>query len=67
MAVPVRTGPRFQMTGAPTALFTRPYDFTQTGNWTLGPGGRVLMIKADPTTTTRFQVVFNWFEEIRTK
>ena len=67
LAVPVRTGPRFQLMGAPTDLFTRPYDFTQTGNWTLGPGGRFLMIKADPTTTTRFQVVFNWFEEIRTR
>ena len=67
LAVPVRTGSRFQLMGAPTALFTRPYDFTQTGNWTLGPRGRFLMIKADPTTTTRFQVVFNWFEELRSK
>ncbi|HJR34889.1 MAG TPA: hypothetical protein VJ817_08085, partial [Gemmatimonadales bacterium] len=67
LAVPVQTGPRFELKGTPTALFTRPYDFTQTGNWTMGPGGRFLMIKADPTTTTRFQVVFNWFEELRSR
>jgi serine/threonine-protein kinase len=65
MAVPVRTGPQFQTLGPPVVLFTRPYDFTQTGNWTLGPGGKLLMIKGDPTTTTRFQVVLNWFEELR--
>ena len=67
LAVPVFIGPRFRLKGPPVALFTRPYDFTQTGNWTLGPGGRFLMIKADPSTTTRFQIVFNWFEEIRTR
>jgi hypothetical protein len=67
LAVPVLAGPQFRVKGPPVALFTRPYDFTQTGNWTLGPGGRFLMIKADPTTTTRFQVVLNWFEEIRTR
>jgi eukaryotic-like serine/threonine-protein kinase len=63
--VRLRTGERFEILGAPVALFTAPYDFTQTGNWTTIPGGRFLMIKSDPTTTTRFQVVFNWFEELR--
>jgi serine/threonine-protein kinase len=65
MAVPVRGGPRFQVLGPAVELFTRPYDFTQSGNWTLGPNGRFLMIKGDPATTTRFQVVLNWFEELK--
>jgi len=66
-AVPVRTGARFQLRGAPVMLFSGPYDFTQTGNWTGGPNGRFLMIKGDPTTTTRFQVVLNWFAELRAR
>ena len=65
MAVPVRTGQRFQILGPGVELFSARYDFTQTGNWTLGPGGRFLMIKSDPGTTTRFHVVMNWFEELR--
>jgi hypothetical protein len=65
MAVPVRTSPQFQILGPATELFAGPWDFTQTGNWTLGPGGRFLMIKGDPTTTTRLHVVLNWFEELR--
>ena len=64
MAVLVRTNPRFQVLGPAVELFSGPYDFTQTGNWTLGPGARFLMIKADPTTTTRFQVVLSWFTEL---
>ncbi len=64
LAVAVRTGRQFQVLGPPVELFSGPYDFTQTGNWTLGPGARFLMIKADPTTTTRLQVVFNWFQEL---
>ena len=67
MAVPVRTGQQFQVIGPPEVLFTRAYDFTQTGNWTVTPSGRFLMIKGDPTTTTRFQVVLNWFAELRGK
>jgi Tol biopolymer transport system component len=65
LAVPVRTGQRFQILGPGAELFTARYDFTQTGNWTLGPGGRFLMIKSDPGTTTRLHVVMNWFEELR--
>jgi hypothetical protein len=66
-AVPVRTGSQFQLRGPPDLLFNGPYDFTQTGNWTRGPNGRFLIIKGDPTTTTRFQVVLNWFEELRAR
>jgi serine/threonine-protein kinase len=66
-AVPARTGQQFQVLGPATDLFSAPYDFTQTGNWTLGPGGRFLMIKADPTMTTRLHVVLNWFEELRAR
>ena len=67
LAAPVRTGQQFQVLGRPVELFNAPYDFTQTGNWTLGPNGRFLMIKADPTMTTRLHVVLNWFEELKTK
>lgn len=65
MAVPVRTSGRFQVLGPAVELFAGRYDFTQTGNWALVPDGRFLMIKADPTTTTRFRVVLNWFEELK--
>ena len=67
MAVPVRTREQFQVLRPAVELFSGLYDFTQTGNWTLGPAGRFLMIKADPTTTTRFQVVLNWFRELTTR
>jgi hypothetical protein len=66
-AIPVRTGQQFQVLGPATELFSAPYDFTQTGNWTLGPNGRFLMIKADPSMTSRLQVVLNWFEELKGK
>ena len=50
--------------GTPSVLFTEPYDFTQEMNWDVTPGGRFLMIRADPRSTQQFQVVLNWFEEI---
>ncbi len=65
MAVDVRTQPTFEVLGAPEALFSGPYDFTQVGNWGVGPGGQFVMIKSDPTTLRQFQVVLNWFEELR--
>ena len=65
MAVPVRTGPSFEILGEAEPLFFGLYDFTQDGNWAVLPDGRFLMIRGDPTTTTRFQLVLNWFEELR--
>ena len=65
MAVDVRTQPTFEVLGAPEPLFSGTYDFTQTGNWGVGPGGQFVMIKSNPSTLRQFQVVLNWFEELR--
>jgi class 3 adenylate cyclase/Tol biopolymer transport system component len=45
-------------------LFQGPYDFTQSRNWDALPGGRFVMVQADPSTTSRFRVVLNWFDEL---
>ncbi len=64
MAVPVRTGGRFEMQGESAKLFAGPYDFIQDHNWTVAPGGRFVMIKGDPAMTARLQLVLNWFGEL---
>jgi eukaryotic-like serine/threonine-protein kinase len=66
LAVPITTAPTFTA-GRPTELFTGPYDFTQQINWDVGPDGRFVMVKADPATTRQFQVVLNWFEEVKAR
>ena len=65
MAVPLRAWTCFEVTGPAVQLFSGPYDFTQQGNWTAAPGGRLLMIKGDPAMSTRFQVVLNWYDELK--
>ncbi len=51
----------------PVPLFSGQYDFSQDGNWTVGPDRQFVMIKSDPTTSRQFQVVLNWFEELKAK
>jgi dipeptidyl aminopeptidase/acylaminoacyl peptidase len=50
--------------GRPVQLFEAPYDFTQTRNWDAVRGGGFIMVKADPSTNSRFKVVLNWFSEL---
>jgi eukaryotic-like serine/threonine-protein kinase len=64
LAVTITTAPTFTA-GRPIELFTGRYDLTQAGNWDVQPDGRFVMVKADPATTRQFQVVLNWFEELR--
>ncbi len=52
---------------APVPLFSGQYDFSQDGNWAVGPDRQFVMIKSDPTTSRQFQVVLNWFEELKAK
>ena len=65
MAVGVRTSPTFEVLSEPETLFTRPYNFFQNANWIARPQGDFVMIKSDPTNSTQFQVVVNWFGELR--
>ena len=51
--------------GAPQLLFNGAYDFSQSHNWSIGPDGGFIMIKADPTTGRQLRVTFNWFDELR--
>jgi serine/threonine-protein kinase len=64
MAVGVRGDSTFAA-GRPQALFTVPFDVTQVGNWDVGPDGRFIVVRGDPATTRQFQVVLNWFEELK--
>ncbi len=64
MAVPVATGARFEVRASPVELFAGPYDFTQVANWDVTPDGRFVMVLSDPSTTTRLQVVLNWYREL---
>jgi eukaryotic-like serine/threonine-protein kinase len=64
LAVTITTAPTFTA-GRPTELFEGPYDFTQELNWDARPDGRFVMVKADPATTQQFQVVLNWFQEVK--
>jgi hypothetical protein len=65
-AVEVRTSPALTV-GAPQVLFvTDQYDFSQTTNWDVGPDGRFVMVKGDPSALRRLQVVLNWFQEVET-
>jgi serine/threonine-protein kinase len=65
VALPVRTGTRFTVLGAPSTLFEGTWDFSQNGNWDVDRAGRFVMVRGDPTAGTQFLVVFNWFDELR--
>ena len=65
MAAAVRIAPRFSVVGSPRAVTDRASGFT--GWWDVAPDGRLLLVRGDRRTMRQFQVVFNWFEEIRAK
>jgi serine/threonine-protein kinase len=63
-AVDVRVGMDFRA-GPPRLLFAADqFDFGQSLNWDVGPDGRFVMVKGDPTALRRLQVVLNWDEEL---
>ena len=62
LAVDVSTTPEFS-SGPPRVLFDASgYDFSQALNWDVGPDGRFVMVKSDPTMLRQFQIVQNFFE-----
>ena len=64
LAVEVSTSPTFS-SGPPRELFdARGYDFSQFINWDVGPDGRFVMVKSDPSRLRQLQIVQNWFEEL---
>jgi Tol biopolymer transport system component len=64
-AARVRTGSNFEAE-AHTMLFDAArYDFSQVRNWDVGPDGRFVMVKGDPSGLSRLRIVQNWFEELR--
>ena len=65
MAATVRTTPGFALEGSPREVGNGTSGFT--GWWDVARDGRVLVVRADRRTTRQFQVVFNWFDEIRAK
>jgi serine/threonine-protein kinase len=67
MAVPVRGGSRFEVTGPPTELFTGDYDFSNDRNWDVlpnDPEGRFLMIRSSPGVQREIRVMTNWIEQV---
>ena len=65
MAVGVVTTPDFSA-GAPRQLFdASAYDLSQFGNWDVGPDGRFVMVKGDPSMLRRLESVQNFSEELR--
>ena len=65
LAVDVSTTPEFS-SGPPEELFDASgYDFSQSTNWNVGPDGRFVMVKSDPSRLRQLQIVQNFFEELR--
>ena len=65
MSVAVRTRPDFAAVQGPKVLFSGPFDFSQTTNWSPSPDGSFfIFVKADPTLGRQLRVVFNWFGEL---
>jgi Tol biopolymer transport system component len=48
-----------------TSVVAAQYDFTEDTNWDIGPGGRLVMVKADPTKGRRFTVIQHFAGELR--
>jgi serine/threonine-protein kinase len=67
LAVPVEAEGASFATGAPTALFSGPFDATQDSNFDVSPdGSSFVMVEADPDTRpNRLQVVLHWAEELK--
>ncbi len=65
MVVSVRTRPAFAVVRAPQVLFSGPYDFSLTRNWSPSPDRSFIMVKADPTMARQLRVVFNWLDEVK--
>ncbi len=63
-AVDVQTTPTFSAGRPREILAAAEYDFSQDLNWDIGADGRFVMIKSDPYSRRRLQVVTNWFEEL---
>ena len=49
----------------PEVLFRAELDMTQEQNWDAGPDDTFVLVLADPTTTSEFQVVTNWFRALK--
>ncbi len=68
MSVAVETEPTFSA-GIPKTLFEGTYFAAVGPQWAVGSDGRFLMIKhgstSDRTAVPRFNVVLNWFEELK--
>jgi Tol biopolymer transport system component len=65
VAVEVRTRPTFQTSGSPRELFVAPYDFTQVDNWDVTPDGQRFVFVLNEGVGRGFNVVLNWFGELR--
>ena len=68
MSVAVETDPTFSA-GIPETLFEGPYFAAAGPQWSVAADGRFLMIKdgsiSEGTAAPRFNVVLNWFEELK--
>ncbi len=64
IVVSVRTSPSLE-TGVPEELFPADYDFTESMNWDVGPDGRFVFVKAGTATDRQFELVVNFFEELK--
>jgi serine/threonine protein kinase/Tol biopolymer transport system component len=65
MVVAVKTGETFTA-APPRLLFSGPYVNVPGPSYDVGPDGRFVLIEGPPeATVTRFNVVLNWFEELR--
>jgi hypothetical protein len=64
VAVDVTTEQASLALGPTDSLFTGPFLFNQGGNWDVTPDGRFVMIRGDPGSGSRIEVVFNWPEEL---
>ena len=65
MAADVRTAPEFSAT-PPRLLFTGPYVNVPGLSYDVGPDGRFVLIEGPPEApVTRFNVVLNWFDELK--
>ena len=67
MAVPVQGQGTTFVAGTPELLFEGPFDVSQDQNFDVSADGTYfVMVEVDPDTRpNRFQVVTNWFEELR--
>ena len=66
MSVAVRTRPDFSAVRAPQMLFSGPFDFSQSNNWSPSPDGSFFVfVKADPNLGRQLRIVFNWFDELK--